>query len=36
MAENERVQFSFRKENNKTMLVVVPDEKTQYHFNREK
>ena len=35
MVENEGVLFTFRKENNKTTLVIVPDEKTQYHFPRK-
>jgi predicted alpha/beta superfamily hydrolase len=35
MVENERILFTFKKENNKTSLVIVPDEKTQYHFTRE-
>jgi len=35
MVENERIQFTFRKENNKTTLIIAPDEKSQYHFTRE-
>jgi predicted alpha/beta superfamily hydrolase len=35
MAENERILFTFRKENNKSILVVVQQDNTEYYFTRE-
>ena len=35
MVENERILFTFKKENNKTIMVVVPEDKTEYFFTRE-
>jgi len=32
MAENERILFTFRIENNKTTMVVVPDDKNEFFF----
>jgi hypothetical protein len=34
MVENESMLFTFGKENNKSTLVIVPDEKTQFRFTR--
>lgn len=35
MVENEKILFTFKKENNKSMLVVVPEDKTEYYFIRK-
>ena len=35
MVENQRVSFTFRKEKNKPILVVVPEDKKEYFFTRE-
>jgi hypothetical protein len=35
MVENERILFTFKKENNKANLVVVPQDKNEYYFTRE-
>jgi hypothetical protein len=35
MVENERILFRFKKENNASMLVVVPEDKIEYYFTRK-
>jgi hypothetical protein len=35
IVENQRILFTFKKENNKTILVVIPDDKMEYVFTRE-
>jgi predicted alpha/beta superfamily hydrolase len=35
MVENERILFTFKKENNKSMMVVVPEDKIEYYFTRK-
>jgi predicted alpha/beta superfamily hydrolase len=35
MVENERLLFSFKKDNNKSIMIVVSPDKTEYYFNRE-
>jgi predicted alpha/beta superfamily hydrolase len=35
MVENERVLFTFKKENNKSMMVVVPEDRKEYYFTRK-
>jgi predicted alpha/beta superfamily hydrolase len=35
MVENEKIGFKFRKENNRQMVVVVPDDKDEFYFIRE-
>jgi hypothetical protein len=35
MVENERILFTFKKENNKLTMVVVPEDKKEYYFTRK-
>ncbi len=35
MVENERILYTFKKENNKTTMVVVPQDNIEYYFTRE-
>ena len=35
MVENERILFTFKKENNRSMMVVVPEDKIEYYFTRK-
>lgn len=35
MVENERILFTFKKENNKLTMVVVPEDKMEYYFTRK-
>jgi predicted alpha/beta superfamily hydrolase len=36
MIENERILFTFKKENNKSIMVVVPEDNVEYYFTRKK
>lgn len=35
MNENERVLFTFKKENRKSMMIVIPEDKKEYYFTRK-